>query len=71
MAASALDSTAPIWTGDTSLAGSRIQREGPATLKKTADPRIVTADVSELATAWFVNACGDELTASYGTNEIP
>ena len=70
-AAKPLDSAALIWTGDTGLTGSRDWREGPATLDKEADRWLVTAELPEAATAWFVNVRSGDLTGSSDFQEIP
>jgi dienelactone hydrolase len=70
-AAKPLERAALIWTKDTGFTGSRKWTQSPAELAKDGDRWLVTADLPEGTTAWFVNVRSGDLTASSDYQEIP
>lgn len=70
-ASKALEGAMLIRTRDTGLTGARNWAEAPASLEKEADRWLVTADLPDGATAWFVNVRSGDLTGSSDYQEAP
>ena len=69
-AAKPLDSASLVWTRDSGFTGSRAWTRSPAALYREGGDWLVTADLPDSATAWFVNVRSGELTASSDYREL-
>ena len=69
-AAKPLDGASLLWTSDSGFTGSREWRQSAAELSRDGDAWLVTADLPDVATAWFVNVRSGDLTASSDYHEI-
>ena len=66
-----LDRATLVWTKDKGFTGTRDWAEAPAKLTQNGAGWLVTANVPEGSTAWFVNVHSGGLTASSDYHEIP
>ena len=69
-AAKPLDGASLIWTSDSGFTGSREWSQSDAKLSRDGEIWLVTADLPDIATAWFVNVRSDGLTASSDYYEV-
>ncbi len=69
-AARPLDSASLVWTSDLGFTGSREWVQSPANLSRDGEGWLVTADLPNDATAWFVNIRSGDLTASSDYQEV-
>lgn len=70
-AAKPLDNALLVWTSDSGFTGTRGWNYSPAELSRDNEVWLVTADLPDIATAWFVNVRSDGLTASSDYHEVP
>ena len=70
-AAKPLDDALLVWTSDSGFTGFREWKYSPAELSRDDEIWLVTADLPDIATAWFVNVRSDGLTASSDYHEVP
>ncbi|MCY4597189.1 MAG: hypothetical protein OXC19_20605, partial [Bryobacterales bacterium] len=59
-----LNAASLVWTSDSGFTGSREWNESAAQLSRDGEIWLVTADLPDIATAWFVNVRSGGLTAS-------
>ena len=69
-AAKPLDGASFVWTSDAGFTGSREWNESAAQLSRDGEIWLVTADLPDIATAWFVNVRSGGLTASSDYHEV-
>ena len=65
-----LESALLVWTSDAGFTGSREWNQSAAKLSRDGELWLVTADLPDIATAWFVNVRSDGLTASSDFHEV-
>lgn len=65
-----LDGASLVWTSDSGFTGSREWKQSAAKLTRNGEAWLVTADLPDTATAWFVNVRSDGLTVSSDYHEV-
>lgn len=69
-AAKPLESALLVWTSDVGFTGSREWSQSAAKLSRDGEIWLVSADLPDIATAWFVNVRCDGLTGSSDYHEV-